>query len=260
MQFIDPIILAQIGLGWLLIRYLIDRDRGTKEPASGLWAAGLFGALAVVAAYFLNQNLLPAELLASETLTLPLATAATGSLMVGLIEESAKLLPLAIWLYRKRYFNEVTDGIIYFGIAGMIFGVAENILYSLNYGSEVGLVRIITVPFLHAGFCVCFGWLLARRKVTKGSWWLVVTGYVAAVLLHGLYDFGLFYGAWYTVLVSLALTIAINMAVFKLYGQAERHDRRLGLSASSRENWYCPFCGTPNPNRELHCPKCGRKT
>lgn len=250
--------MAQIGLGWLTIRYLINRDRGTKEPANALLIAGLFGVLAVVLSYGMNSRFVADAVAGSGAVAL--FGAARAALMIGLIEESAKLLPLAWWLYHKKYFNEVTDGIIYFGTTAMMFGIIENVLYTLSYGGEVGLVRLVTVPFMHAGFSVWFGWLLARHKAYRNNRLLVLAGYLIAIGLHAAYNFGLMYGTWYSGLASLVLVIVANGAIFYLYGRAERRDRRLGLSAAGRDNWYCPFCGRPNPERHLRCPRCGRKT
>jgi hypothetical protein len=114
-------------------------------------------------------------------------------------------------------------------------------------------------PYIHAGFCVLFGWMLARHKVV-GKWPLgIVIGFLASVGVHGLYDFGLFYAHGWSVLMSIATTIAVNIGVFALLRQAQDTDAKLGIAASG-DNYYCRSCGAPNPERYLYCTKCGKRT
>ena len=71
-------------------------------------------------------------------------------MLVGIIEEAVKFLPLLVWLWRKPYFTERTDGVIYFALGGLGFGFAENILYTLADGAGTGIGRLIIVSFFHA--------------------------------------------------------------------------------------------------------------
>jgi RsiW-degrading membrane proteinase PrsW (M82 family) len=250
--------MAQVGIGWLFIRWLIQQDRGPKEPPKALWIAGLLGLAAVPMAMLLETYFLP-DIDIMNIHTLPRDQLISMAFMVGLIEEGVKLLPLALFLYGKKFFNEMTDGIIYFAIAGMVFGIVENIGYTLGYGPGTGIARILMGPYIHAGFCVLFGWMLARHKVV-GKWPLgIVIGFLASVGVHGLYDFGLFYAHGWSVLMSIATTIAVNIGVFALLRQAQDTDAKLGIAASG-DNYYCRSCGAPNPERYLYCTKCGKRT
>ncbi len=256
-MFVDPLILAQIGVGWLFIRYLIQKDRGTKEPKFGIFMACFLGGLATVGAIFLEKWLLPDNLIEG-TKHLQASSLFYNSLLVGVIEESLKSLPLAIFLFGRKYFNELNDGILYFAAGGMVFGVIENIGYELAFPGS-GFVRLLTGPYLHAGFCALFGYMLARKKILRRSWILVAAGLGAAIAFHGLYDFGLFYSQPWSVLMSLAITLFINLNLFYLLKQTYKEDAKLGFAASAK-NYYCPNCGRPNPDRYLYCVYCGHKT
>lgn len=258
LPILDTIILAQVGVGWLFIRYLILRDRGPKEPPKILLLAGVLGALGFGLALLIEKFLLPDSLVTNPH-SLSTGSLAANSFLVGVIEEGCKSLPLALFIFRKGYFNEVTDGIIYFGISGMVFGVMEDIGYALSLGPAAGIGKIVTGPYIHAGFCVLFGWMLARRKVVKAPWIFVAFGIISAMVLHGLYDFGLFYAHVWTILLSLCITIGVNVGIFVFYHLAEQTDASLGLSAVGN-NYYCRSCGRPNPKRFLYCPYCGNRT
>lgn len=257
-MLIDPVILAQIGLAWIFIRYLLQHDRGSKEPAKIVIMAGILGGLATIAALFLEKWLLPDKLI-TNPLGLSTGSLVGSSLLIGVIEEGVKSLPLAFFIYRQRYFDEITDGIIYFATAGMIFGLLEDIGYDLSYGDATGLTRIIAGPYLHAGLCALFGYMLARRKVLKTNRAYVVAGLLAAMTLHGLYDLGLFYQKGWSLLMSLLITAAVNFGVFLLFKYSQRSDRSLGLAAAG-PNYYCTFCGRPNERRFVYCVFCGHKT
>ncbi len=125
---------------------------------------------------------------------------------------------------KKGYFDEVSDGIIYFGITGLIFGAIENILYALTYGTATGLDRVITIPFMHAGFTSIIGYAIARQKVLGLPQRVVTMGFVTAIALHAFYGFGLFYDHTWSRLSSLGLTVVINLLIFWLYKRARRTD------------------------------------
>lgn len=252
------IAVAQIGLGWMFIYWLLSSDRGPKEPKKLLILSGIFGALACVAAVILEVIFLP-DAITSTPDRLSTGSLFGGSMLIGLIEEGCKSLPLVIALLVLRSIDEVTDGLIYFGIAGMTFGVIEDISYAFSLGAGAGIAKMVTGPFIHAGFCVLVGWALASAKIQKRTWLLPIIGFAAAVGFHGLYDFGLFYGHSWSILMSLAITVFININIFWLMRVAKRADARLGIAASG-DNLYCRACGRPNPEHFLHCKYCGART
>jgi len=82
---------------------------------------------------------------------------------------------------------------------------------------------------------------------------------VLAVGLHGLYDFGLFFAHGWSVLMSLAITIFVNLNIFWLMNVARKADARLGIGAAGN-NLYCRQCGRPNPQHYVYCIYCGQRT
>jgi protease PrsW len=241
----------------LFITFIVKRDHGKREPKGALWAAAGYGALAVLAAGTLNAFLVPniSEVVGGTTV-LPVGELMVASLTIGLIEETLKCIPLAIFLYKKKYFDELTDGIIYFGIAALTFGIIEDIFYALEYGGGTGILRVVLMPYLHAGFTILFGIMLAYRKVLGKSLWYVVAGYAAAVLMHAAYDFFAFSGGYYVILM-LALTAVLNVSLFVIFRWAQRKDESRGMSAIGI-NKFCRNCGAANPERLLYCSQCGK--
>ncbi len=118
-------------------------------------------------------------------------------LVAATTEESFKLLVVLLFLWRKPYFDEVMDGILYTAAASLGFAMLENVLYSAgNLG--VGLLRAFTAVPLHAVCSGIMGYFVGRGKMSKGSafgW--VVLGLFFAVLIHGTYDWAVFSGGFF---------------------------------------------------------------
>jgi len=238
------------GLAW----YFIAHDHGEKEPIGALWAAAGLGLLGGVGAAILESAVLPISNLQPGTALAALFLASMG---VGVIEEACKFIPLAALLYRKRYFNEHTDGVIYFAIAGLGFGLPENILYSLQFGAGVGLSRVILTPFFHAATTGMVGYFLAKSKLAGRAWYQTAPLALAvAMVLHGMYDFGLASGVPWLIGLSILITLGVSVSLFIFFSKAIGLDQARGLSVVGKNN-FCRTCGQPNPARGLYCVHCG---
>ncbi len=121
---------------------------------------------------------------------------------VGVLEETAKVLPVW-WIYVHKKNQDGLGTIVFLGgVSGFAFGVAEAAHYSISYAlglkaGELGfgsyltvqMLRLITLPLLHAIWCGIFSYFVAlasmNRQLGKG---LLLTGLVMVASLHGLYD------------------------------------------------------------------------
>jgi RsiW-degrading membrane proteinase PrsW (M82 family) len=243
-------ILIVVGVTW----FLLSRDRGSREPVGALWGAGGFGILGFILALILENRFLTVD---DTSLSHHLGTALITFLAVGIIEEAVKFAPLALFIFKKPHFNEHTDGIIYFALCGLSFGLFENIGYTLGYGSGVGLSRILLVPFFHAATTGIAGYYLARAKVEHKPWTTCLLPLSALAVLHGLYDFGLSSGVPVLLVLSLMTTLLFTIGLFLYYMRAGELDKAMGLSAVGN-NKFCRACGKPNPNQTLYCEYCGK--
>ena len=254
MIFLFVVITIFLAMAGGFALFLIKRDGGEREPIGALWMAFAFGVIGIVIAGFLEKFLLPDP---GHT-HLPTISLAIVCLGIGGIEELAKFLLLALWLYPKRYFNEHTDGVIYFALAGLGFGLPENILYTLQEGPKTGLARIILTPLFHAATTAIIGFALARMKVSHFPRSYVVKAICAAIFLHGLYDFGLFFGNNLFTLISIMVTAALSINIFVLFLRAKHLDEQQGLSVVGH-NSFCRACGHPNLKHNLYCAHCGNR-
>lgn len=241
------------GLTW----YLLARDQGKKEPVAALWIVVGFGLLGMIVAAYLEAKLLPAKDL-SLVVRAPLPDIFMATLGVGLIEEGLKFIPAALFLYKKPYFRNHVDGVIFFAITGLAFGIPENILYAAHFGAKVGLVRIFMDPVFHATTTGMVGYFLGKAKVEGKPLYATGVAFVGAILLHAVYDFGLFSGNLFLIMVSVCISAAMAAVLFILFSRAKELDRQAGLVVVGHNN-FCRSCGNPNPTHSMFCTKCGAR-
>jgi RsiW-degrading membrane proteinase PrsW (M82 family) len=247
--------LAFVAVTAFIAWYFLSRDRGSREPLGALWAAFGFGVLGLVLAIILEIYLVPYGVMDGQA---SLSVIIYGFMMVGIIEELVKFGPLALFIYRQPYFNEYTDGIIYFGISGMAFGLGENIMYTLIEGNTAGIARLLIVPFFHTALSGIAGYYLVRAKLNQRSILTVALPLLVIMFVHGLYDIGLSLGLTLGMLLSFGITIALVVALFWYYRHANKQDQALGLSAIG-ENSFCRHCGIANQLHRLYCGHCGQQ-
>jgi RsiW-degrading membrane proteinase PrsW (M82 family) len=252
------VLLCFVTLAAAFAVYLVKRDRGEREPVKALWAAFGFGLVGLPVAAVLEAFLLPGLAVDQLTLKADLGTVALIAIGVGIIEELAKALPLIWFIYKKRYFNEHTDGVIYFALAGLGFGLPENIMYTLQNGTKVGLARLVMTPLFHAATTSLIGYAVIKHKLDKSPIVSMLSMILLAIVLHGLYDFGLLSGRGGLVLLSVITTFGLTISLFVLFVNAQGLDQLSGLSAVGN-NSFCRSCGHPNPKHLLYCSHCGKR-
>ncbi|MHB1865245.1 MAG: PrsW family glutamic-type intramembrane protease [Candidatus Saccharimonadales bacterium] len=253
LTFILLVIFLALTAG--IIWFFIHHDRGQKEAASTLWLAAGFGLVAFIVAGIFENLIIPAKYLEGHG---PLGIIFLATMGVGVIEEALKFIPFALFIYKKNYFSEHIDGIIYFTIVGLSFGLPENILYTVGFGNKTGLVRLVMTPFFHAATAGMVGYFLAKHKISKTPLYTVVLALAGAILLHALYDFGLTSGRVILVVVSFMITLGMSVGLFVFYMLASEKDKDMGLTKDSSAN-FCQSCGAANSNHTLYCTTCGHR-
>lgn len=169
-------------------------DRWEPEPRLLLIVAFVWGGgVAVFMSSLLNSVVGPALADALGTGLEP--DAASAILGAPVVEEFWKGLGLLlIFLLRRRQFNGPVDGIVYASVIAAAFAFVENIQYFAVYEETVTgtfIIRGLVSPFGHLIYTSCMGLALglASRSRNKAAWlWMMPLGYLAAALLHGLWN------------------------------------------------------------------------
>ncbi|MGZ4609140.1 MAG: PrsW family intramembrane metalloprotease [Actinomycetes bacterium] len=182
-------------------------DRYEPEPASLLAFAFFWGAtVAALIAGLLNT----VTAVAVARTTGPTGGMATTAVLVApWVEEAAKgAAILAVFLFRRKEFDGVVDGIVLAGFVGVGFAFTENILYFgrafLAGNQELGVtgglfaagatfvLRGVLAPFAHPLFTTMTGIGLGIAARSRNGPVRVVAplaGYLVAVLLHATWNY-----------------------------------------------------------------------
>lgn len=176
-----PTLLYTLTLWWL--------DRYEKEPLHLLIVTFVWGAFpALVLAVI-------AELAFDGIAQNVFGPGAEATIVAPIVEEVLKALVLVgLFMFARREFNGVLDGIIYGALVGFGFAMSENVLYFMAYSDQlvgVWLLRSVIFGFNHAFFTSIVGIALGLVRYESRRW----AGYVAvpmalwlAILLHALHN------------------------------------------------------------------------
>lgn len=198
--------------------YIYLKDKHEREPIGLLLQAYFFGILSIGITYGISKLLSQFITINEKDLT---EQAIHAFLIVALLEEGSKFIFVRGVLYNNVNFNEPFDGIVYSVMVSMGFATFENILYVLNDGLSVGIMRMFTAVPAHACFAVLMGFYLGKAKFDhkKGYYALYALG--VATLFHGAYDYCLFVswmpGIWIGTIIALVVAIVLSRKAIEIH-------------------------------------------
>ena len=203
-------------------------DRWEPEPPrllvfAFLWGASVAIVVSIVLEVVFEQAINPAATIDSDT------SAFTVALGAPIIEEAAKgcFLLLMMTGRRRLELNSLTDCLVYAGLVAAGFAWIEDIFYIANAETVAAslvtaALRLVMAPFAHplfttfTGIGVYFA-LKKRNPLAKAG--CILLGYLAAVLLHGvwnssaLFGIGAYFGVYAFFMVpifGLVITLAVH--------------------------------------------------
>jgi RsiW-degrading membrane proteinase PrsW (M82 family) len=270
MSFFFLSILLSVVIGILIIARIRGYDIYEKETFVAMFTAFLVGGAASVIIALLLYELLGLIGIDDKFIS----SVAGSFIFIGPLEEFAKLAGLAIiYGLMKKQFNEVTDGVIYISCVALGFSIIENFFYANSGpGAEHLLVfrALISTP-AHISFSALIGYAWYRNKNENRPFSTVVSAFILAALLHGIFDalafsayfrFLLFFYLWIIIRLTLKVIQYSNvMSPFK-----PKLDELLSLQEQKpAEERECPYCKSTAPKMKFEntfftayrCDSCG---
>ena len=177
----------------LLVVYYYRQDKRKPEPKGLIVKIFFLGILSIIPAILLE--------LAVSTLQDLVSWWRLGYylfkafVVAAICEELIKLWVVKTVAYNNVHFDEVMDGVVYTIVASLGFACMENILYVLDRGWTVAVLRAFTAVPMHAVCSGMMGYYIGKAKFTSEKAEesiLIKRGFWIAVGIHGLYDFLLF--------------------------------------------------------------------
>lgn len=199
----------------VLFFYLIYNKDTLKEPLGLIFKCFVGGILSVLPAMILSS--------ASESLNVFSSpfwrSFHTAFFSAAISEESSKFLLLYLIVWKNKEFDQHYDGIIYAVAVSLGFAGVENILYVIDGGLPVAILRSILPVPMH-GFCGVFmGYFFALAKFSFGNErkWYLIYSILFPIVVHGVFDFLLMYSASGEIPELILLLIAIIFTFFIVY-------------------------------------------
>jgi Predicted membrane protein len=210
-------------------------------------------------------------------------------IVAPIVEESLKFAAVYFTVYRDEEFDEPVDGIVYGVAAALGFAMVENIMYVLEGGLAVGIVRAIASVPAHALFASIWGYTLglARFRPEKERPLLIASGLAAAMVFHGVFNLLASDSEIFGLIVMLVLLIPFGWWIAHRHiSRAHNHpdsalsrtrklpagiispapaepvndasvvDGEVPLSPLTH-NRFCTECGSPVSRTAKYCRVCG---
>ena len=207
----------------LFLMYLIyvfdKRGKDRREVSIVVFVLGCLTVIPSIAVEEIMSYLQPTSVIGDSSL-FPLINVRIFMMVliqIALIEEFFKFLVVRRYAYFQDEFKAPYDGIIYAVIASLGFALIENLMYVFNYGAEEPMLTAVARMFsaipAHGLMGVFMGYYIGKAKFDKiNQDKLIIKGFVAAVILHTLYDYFLFLPSLRLDLALLTLVIAFVLA------------------------------------------------
>jgi RsiW-degrading membrane proteinase PrsW (M82 family) len=190
----------------LYLVWIRNTERLSREPYGRLLAVFFYGAIVsvliavvfeVILAIIFNQNIERVYEYLGENPSIP--TIVLACIIAPFVEEAAKGMGI---LRARRLLTELENGIVYGAAVGLGFAATENLLYEnaalIEGGAQAfvatAVIRSISSALLHATASSVLGLGMARKALRMGGWGMY---YLAAVAMHGLFNFAASFGALY---------------------------------------------------------------
>lgn len=141
---------------------------------------------------------------------------------VGLTEELVKLLPLVVILRRAKE-PLIPQTVVFYGLmSGIAFGVYEGVQYQMTVNAQqsydvsffLNIMRLTSLPFLHACWCGIAGYFLSFAHLyPQYRYGLYTLALCIPAVVHGLYDS--LSSTWGVSLIMVFIGLMLLMAYLK---------------------------------------------
>ncbi len=162
-----------------------------------------------------------------------------GTIIIApVVEEITKGFFLLITVANRK-FDNITDGIVYGGAIGLGFGMTENFLYFISYGTtlpdwvSIVIVRTLFSAVMHCVATATFGAFLGYAKFKSTAIRIIFSfmGIIIAMVIHSAWNLSVsFHSTTILGFIFLLVTIIVFILVFALSIKNEKKILRDELS------------------------------
>ena len=224
--------LVAVVPAFLIVGYIYKKDKKEHEPIKLLIKLFFLGVLSILPAVLFEMlgERIEISLMPEVTITRLIVD---NFLVVALAEELFKLVALRLGAWKNQNFNYTYDAIVYAVCVGIGFAVPETLLYVLDGGMSLAILRSLTSIPGHISFAVYMGYYMGEAKVcgflgdVQGQKRFMRKAFWIPVLLHGFFDFCLSAEMISLLIVFIIFVICLDIFVLRLVKKASRDDRMI---------------------------------
>lgn len=229
-MFLYTSLLASILPMTLYLVMLWYMDKYEREPLSYVLLHFLWGALGAIFFGALGNYLISflVIILSSSTIS---STFLSNIIAAPIAEEISKALFL-FYSFRSTKFDNFTDGLVYGGAIGLGFGMTENFIYFVSYGTTIEILIILILlrsffsAVMHCISTSIFGASLGMVKFSSNSLKILfpVIGITLSILIHFMWNLSvnksetLLFGFLFMVLL---ITFFVSIFIYSLKKEKE---------------------------------------
>lgn len=205
-------------------------DKNDREPIKLVLINFLWGAIGAVIIASISSFILLTEY--SSLISNKGLQKLTGTLFIApFVEELAKGCFLFLTINNKK-FDNLTDGLVYGGAIGLGFGMTENFLYFISFGTTftswitIVIIRTLFSAVMHFLSTATFGGFLSFSKFKSFPIKIIlsIAGLSSAMLIHFIWNLTVSFGV--TIILGflfLFFSVLIFITVFALSIRAENN-------------------------------------
>ncbi len=243
-----PVLFSLLAAIIPMVLYLVilwRMDKYEKEPIKLVIKHFFWGAFGAVFLGILGSLLLTYPI--NSIIYDPQAQGLIAAILVApFVEEITK----GIYLFKtvkNKNFDNITDGIIYGGAIGLGFGMTENFLYFIAFGTDleswisVVLIRSIFSSVMHCISTAIFGAFLSLVKFRGNRYkkLIILSGLFFSMTLHSFWNASVsFPTSYFWGLLAMFFIIISFVLILKLFVNQELKVIRIGLSDEGLNNDY----------------------
>lgn len=232
MPFIASFLAAIIPM-LLYMFFIWKMDMYEREPLKFVLIHFLWGAIGAIAISIFFSTML-VGLLGLFFVNSKLSLIQTV-LIAPFVEETIKASFLIFTLF-NREFDNITDGLVYGAAIGLGFGMTENVMYFITYGTTIE--AWITIVFVRSGFSAVMhgiatatvGAFLGLYKFSSSAKrnFLPFAGLLIAMFIHFMWNYSVSFGS--TFLLGFFFIILIIICFIIIFKMSLNKEREILLS------------------------------
>ncbi len=216
-----------------LLFYVYKQDSVEKEPFKLLLILFLLGCLSTLPSMIFEilGTAILEEFLPGVPETSTIYMLIDNFIVVAITEEFWKRFMLRRKTWKNRNFNYCYDAIVYSVAVAMGFAAFENVMYLLDFGTELGYIRAVTAIPLHCIAGIFMGYYYGQEKYLTNMNNKFLAGHYRRmslwipVLIHGFYDYVATEENFLFTIIFLAYVITLDIFAFRAVRRYAKADK-----------------------------------